>query len=54
MNNPFSLHPHEITEKAQEIRKKVLTMKYKVGQGHTGADLSEADILAAKKSGRGY
>ena len=47
MNNPFSLHPHEVTEKAQEIRKKVLNMNYKAGQGHTGADLSEADILAS-------
>lgn len=47
MNNPFSLNPHEVTEKAQEIRKKALKMNYKAGQGHTGADLSEADILAA-------
>ena len=47
MNNPFSLHPHEVTEKAQEIRKKVLNMNYKAGQGHTGADLSETDILAS-------
>ena len=47
MNNPFSLHPSEVTEKAQEIRKKVLNMNYKAGQGHTGADLSEADILAS-------
>ena len=29
MNNPFSLHPHEVTEKAQKIRKKALNMNYR-------------------------
>jgi transketolase len=36
----------EIEEHAKEIRKKILTMNSHAGQGHTGGDLSEADILA--------
>ena len=37
----------EIKEKAKEIRRKIIKMNSKAGQGHTGADLSETDILAS-------
>jgi transketolase len=47
MNNPFFLAPPEVAQIAKEIRKKNLKMNYNAGQGHTGADLSEADILAS-------
>lgn len=47
MKNPFRLKTSEIALQAQEIRKKVLNMNCKAGQGHTGADLSEADMLAS-------
>ena len=47
MNNPFCLQPSDVAQKAKEIRKKVLKMNYRSGQGHTGADLSETDILAS-------
>ena len=47
MKNPFCLHPHEVAQKAKEIRKKILKMNCGSGQGHTGADLSETDILAS-------
>jgi transketolase len=47
MNNPFYLQPTEVVQKAKEIRKKVLKMNCNAGQGHTGADLSETDILAS-------
>lgn len=36
----------EIEAHARGIRKRVLTMNSRAGQGHTGGDLSEADILA--------
>lgn len=35
-----------IEEHAKGIRKKILTMNSHAGQGHTGGDLSEADVLA--------
>jgi transketolase len=35
-----------IEEHARGIRKKILTMNSLAGQGHTGGDLSEVDILA--------
>jgi transketolase len=47
MDNPFCLQPAEVAQKAKEIRKKILKMNYSAGQGHTGADLSETDILAS-------
>jgi len=47
MNNEFSLEPKQIEQKAKEIRKKIVTMNSHAGQGHTGADLSETDILAS-------
>ncbi len=47
MKNPFGLEPRDIAEKARLIRKDVLRMNCAAGQGHTGADLSETDILAS-------
>jgi transketolase len=47
MNNPFSLSSAELAERARAIRKRIILMNSRAGQGHTGADLSEADILAA-------
>lgn len=47
MNNPFYLKPNEVMQKAKEIRKKILKMNCNAGQGHTGADLSETDILSS-------
>jgi transketolase len=44
--NPFALEPPEIAARTREIRKKVIRMNSGAGQGHTGADLSETDILA--------
>ena len=46
MPNPFNLHPGQIAEKAKNIRKKIIETNVHAGQGHTGSDLSEADILA--------
>ena len=36
-----------IREKARQIRRNILRMNARAGQGHTGADLSEVDILAS-------
>ncbi|THB66187.1 MAG: transketolase [Desulfovibrio sp.] len=47
MNNPFGFSPEEVVENTVEIRKKILTTNHNAGQGHTGADLSETDILAS-------
>lgn len=47
MRNPFLLAPGDIEKKAREIRKRIILMNSSAGQGHTGADLSEADILAS-------
>jgi transketolase len=47
MSNEFQLSGDEIAKKAKEIRKKIIKMNSHAGQGHTGADLSETDILAA-------
>jgi transketolase len=41
------LSPQDITLKAREIRKRIIRMNARAGQGHTGADLSETDILAS-------
>ena len=46
LRNPFGLATDEIAHRAREIRKRVILMNSGAGQGHTGADLSEADILA--------
>jgi transketolase len=47
MANPFKLQPEQITEKAKQIRKKIIETNVHAGQGHTGSDLSETDILAS-------
>jgi len=44
--NPFALAPSEIEARSREIRRSILQMNSAAGQGHTGADLSETDILA--------
>jgi len=46
MSNEFSLNPDQIAEKAKNIRRKIIQTNVRAGQGHTGSDLSEADILA--------
>lgn len=46
MTNPFNSDSTEIAVHAREIRKRVILMNSFAGQGHTGADLSETDILA--------
>ncbi|MHC4432756.1 MAG: transketolase [Planctomycetota bacterium] len=46
MSNEFNLKPDQIAEKAKNIRKKIIHTNVRAGQGHTGSDLSEADILA--------
>jgi transketolase len=45
--NPHRLQPTEIAQKARAIRRRVLAMNSRAGMGHTGADLSEADMLAS-------
>ena len=47
MSNEFNLTPDEIIIKAKSIRKSIINMNSNAGQGHTGADLSETDILAS-------
>jgi DeoR/GlpR family transcriptional regulator of sugar metabolism len=46
MENPFRCLVPNLVERARDIRKKVILMNSGAGQGHTGGDLSEADILA--------
>jgi len=46
-SNPFALDPARISDRARSIRRRVIRMNAAAGQGHTGADLSETDILAA-------
>ena len=40
------LPPDQIVRRARRIRRRIIRMNANAGQGHTGADLSEADILA--------
>lgn len=47
MKNPFNLSYQEIEEKCRRIRKSIILMNSHAGAGHTGADLSETDILAS-------
>lgn len=47
MKNILFLEPSEISKKAKKIRKKIIEMNTHAGQGHTGEDLSETDILAS-------
>ncbi len=47
MKNPFALSAEETGEKAKKIRRNIIEMNSNAGAGHTGADLSETDILAS-------
>lgn len=47
MKNPFNHSAQTVKELAVLIRKKILNLNCTAGQGHTGADLSETDILAS-------
>lgn len=47
MQNPFLLSPHEIENKSKSVRRKIIKMNSHAGAGHTGADLSETDILTS-------
>jgi transketolase len=47
LGNPFGLDAAGISARARSIRRRVIRMNAAAGQGHTGADLSEADILAS-------
>jgi len=46
MTNPFNLTFPEIEDRSRRIRKNIIKMNSSAGAGHTGADLSETDILA--------
>jgi len=45
--NKWNLSIEQLKKTAMQIRKDVLVMNNNAGQGHTGADLSETDILTA-------
>ncbi|MGA2976597.1 MAG: transketolase [Spirochaetia bacterium] len=47
LRNPFRLSSEQVDARAREVRKRIVQMNSAAGQGHTGADLSEADILCA-------
>ncbi|WMY11806.1 transketolase [Paraburkholderia phenoliruptrix] len=47
MENPFKEADASLHRRAQEIRKKICVMNSTAKSGHTGGDMSEADILAA-------
>jgi transketolase len=47
MKNPFEFSPDEIKIKVKAIRRSIIEMNSNAGAGHTGADLSETDILAS-------
>jgi transketolase C-terminal domain/subunit len=47
MANEFNLSSEQIPARAKQIRRKIIRTNVHAGQGHTAADLSEADILAA-------
>jgi transketolase len=47
MKNPFALPPEEVALKARNIRAKICKMNAHSKGGHTGADMSETDILAS-------
>lgn len=46
MKNPYNLSIEALQEKSKIIRQHIITMNAHAGAGHTGADLSETDILA--------
>ncbi len=45
MVNKHKFSAEELRERARSIRKRIIAMNSGAGAGHTGADLSEADIL---------
>lgn len=45
--NPYCLDPGQIREQALQVRRRVLEMNNRARQGHTGADLGQADILCS-------
>ena len=47
MKNPFQRTPEEISVHVRNIRQNIIFMNSNAGAGHTGADLSETDILAS-------
>ena len=47
MENEFNFDDERLEQTTKNIRKKIILMNSRAGQGHTGADLSETDILAA-------
>lgn len=47
MENPYKMSFSEVEEHANSIRKRIIKMNSNAGAGHTGADLSETDILAS-------
>lgn len=47
MENPYKQSGETLHRRAQEIRKKICVMNAAAKSGHTGGDMSEADILAA-------
>jgi len=47
MENPYQESGEALHRRAQEIRKKICVMNSAARSGHTGGDMSEANILAA-------
>ena len=47
MVNPFSLSPSQLEKTARAVRRSIIRMNSEAGAGHTGADLSETDILVS-------
>lgn len=47
MRNPYDLSPDEIRSRARNIRRNICRMNAGAKSGHTGADMSEVDILAS-------
>lgn len=47
MKNPYALTPEEISLKTRHIRANICKMNAHAKGGHTGADMSETDILAS-------
>ncbi len=46
-HTPLRLSPIEMAERAKQVRRNIIRMNANAGQGHTGADLSETDILVS-------
>lgn len=47
MENPYNYSFKEINSTSKKIRQNIIKMNSNAGAGHTGADLSEIDILAS-------